>query len=238
MSLSQDPAFPLLKSEFICGTRDITGAPWSGFSGIQPMTAGAVHTTNGAGPHNIQMFVLAQDGTVLTCLPGYWNPEDFACEMELAKQLNAVWTDPKLTRSQKDAKFAELHLGHIDTHSTAMRRRSQMQGFDKKFETKERLETSDTILSKSGGKGGMPTFKTTDVIFHERIAAQPFKKYSEFNVVAFSDYGRAKYDKKEEGDLPAIDLRPQAIEKRKKKQEMMARKRDRKPPMNKGGKLP
>jgi len=237
VSLSQDPVFSSLKNEFVCGTKDITGAPWSGYSGIHPMTAGAVHTTNGAGPHNIQIFILAQDGTVLTCLPGYWHPEDLAHEIELAKKLNAVWIDPKLTSAQKDAKFSELHLAHIEDHPGAMRKRSRMQGFDQKFEQKNRLETSDTILSKTGGKAGAPVFKTTDVIFHERIAAQPFRKYAEFDVVAFSDYGRSKYDKKEEGGLPAIDLRPEAVEKRKKKQEMMAKRRDRKPPMRRGGRL-
>jgi hypothetical protein len=199
------------------------------------MDGGAVNTTNGAGPHNIQMFILAQDGTVLNCLPGYWNPADLACEIELAKRLNSVWTDTSLTRAQKDAKFAELHLAHINEHSLAMTRRSQMQGFDKKFEAKERLETSDTILARTGGKAGMPIFKTTDVIFHERIATQPFKKYADFDVVSFTDYGRAKYDKKEEGGQPAIDLRPQAVEKRKKRQETMARRRDRKAPMRGGG---
>ena len=227
MSLSQDPTFSELKSDFACGTRDITGVPWSGFSGIHPIEGGAVYTTNGAGPHNIQMFILAQDGTVLTCLPGYWNSQDLALEIDLAKKLDAVWTDKSLTRSQKDAKFRELHLGHIDDHPFAMTHRSQMQGFDKKFEQKERLASSDTILSSTGGKNGMPLFKTTDVLFHERIALQPFRKYEEFDVVAFTDYGRAKYDKKEEGTLGVADMRPQTQEKRKQKQQMMARKRTR-----------
>ena len=47
----------------------------------------AVFTTNGAGPHNIQMFVLAPDGTVLTCLPGYWQSDDLAGELNLAEDL-------------------------------------------------------------------------------------------------------------------------------------------------------
>jgi hypothetical protein len=227
VSLSHDPAFSTLKNDFVCGTRDITGVPWSGFSGIHSLDAGAVHTTNGAGPHNIQIFILAQDGTVLTCLPGYWHPEDLAHEIELAKKLNGVWTDASLTLKQKERKFAELHLGHIDEHSRHMVRRSQMQGFDKKFEQKERLMASDTILSTSGGKGGMPVFKTTDVILHERIARQPFRKYQDFDVVAFSDYGRAKYDKKEEGGGPVVDYRPQAQEKRKRMEQMKARKQAR-----------
>ena len=217
MSLSQDPTLPLLKNGFVCGTRDISGMPWSGFSGIHSLEAGAVHTTNGAGPHNIQMFVLSPDGTVLTCLPGYWQADDLAFELKFAEELNKVWTDASLTRKQKDTKYAEMHLAHILEHPHPMARRSQMQGFDKKFEQKARLASSDTILSSTGGKGGMPIFKTTDVIMHERLARQPFMKYSEFDVVAFSDYGRAKYDKKEENGGPVVDFRPKPAKPTKKR---------------------
>ena len=42
-------------------------------------------------------------------------------------------------------------------------------------------------------------FKTTDQIVHERMAARPFVKYADFDVAAFSDYGRPKYDKKQDG---------------------------------------
>jgi hypothetical protein len=239
VSLSQDPAFTQLKNDFVCGTKDITGAPWSGFSGIHPIDGGAVHTTNGAGPHNIQMFVLAQDGTVLTCLPGYWHPEDLAHELELATELNKVWTDRKLTREQKNAKFTEMHLQHIAEHPRTMTKRSQMQGFDKKFEEKQRLAETDTVYAMTGGRNDGPIFKTTDVIFHERLAKQPFKPYASFDVVAFSDYGRAKYDKKEEGGQPAVDTRPQTIEKRKRMMEMRAAaKRDRLGKRGRGAYLP
>ncbi len=202
MSLSLDPTFTELTSDFVCGTRDITGAPWAGKSGIHPIEGGAVFTTNGAGPHNVQMFVLAPDGTVLTALPGYWNSEDLALELDFAKKLYQVWIDPNLSLETKRFKFVQMHMQHIVDHPAAMVRRSQMQGFDKKFEAKNR-PNSDTILAKTGGdpKFGGFQFKTTDVIMHERMAAQPFVNYRDFNVVAFSDYGRPKYDKKEEGEL-------------------------------------
>lgn len=217
MSLSIDPTLSALKNRYVCGTRDITGEPWSGFSGLHPIDGGAVHTTNGAGPHNIQMFVLATDGTVLTCLPGYWHAEDLAMELQFAEELNKVWTDASLTKEAKDALYTKMHMEHIAKHPKHMVKRSQMQGFDKKFEEK-RLDETDTVLVKSGPKG-MPVFKTTDIIMHERLAKQPFRKYSEFDVIAFSDYGRAKYDKKEEGGQPAVDLRPQTLAKRKAAEE-------------------
>ena len=173
------------------------------------MEGGAVYTTNGAGPHNIQMFVLTPDGVVLTCLPGYWQSDDLALELKLAEDLNKVWLDPKLTLTDKRAKFSEMHLAHIKDHPTAMVRRSQMQGFDKKFEAKNRAATSDTILSRTDGdpKFDGITFKTTDQIFHERMAQRPFVPYRQFDVAAFCDYGRPKYDKKEEGELaPAPNM--------------------------------
>jgi hypothetical protein len=41
-------------------------------------------------------------------------------------------------------------------------------------------------------------FKTTDQIMHERLAYHPFEQYSQFNVAAFADYGKTKYDKHED----------------------------------------
>ena len=97
-----------------------------------------------------------------------------------------------------------MHLAHIQEHSPAMVRRSQMQGFDKKYEYQHRPTTSDTVLAQSGGdaKFGGLVFKTTDVLMHERMAQRPFVKYANFDVARFVDYGRPKYDKKEDGELP------------------------------------
>lgn len=166
----------------------------------------AIKTTNGAGPHNIQMFVLSPDGIVLTCLPGYWNPNDLAEEIRFAAKLNQVWQDPSLSKAQKDQIFRQEHLAHISEHSPAMVRRSKMQGFDQKFEAKNRLATSDTILNRQFAvaslQKGQPViqeaFKTTDRIMHERMASRPFIPYQNFDVAVYSDYGRPKYDKHED----------------------------------------
>ena len=162
----------------------------------------AVFTTNGAGPHNIQMFVLAPDGMVLTCLPGYWESEDLAGELDLAQDLFKLYKDPTLTMAQKKLKFTEMHIAHIKEHSKAMVKRSKMQGFDMTYEAKNRPTTSDTIFSSTGGPAKLNgiQFKTTDVIMHERMAMRPFMKYSDFDVARFCDYGKPKYDKKEEGE--------------------------------------
>lgn len=204
MSLSSDPAFSTLKDNFVCGVKDITNESYSGVSGRHEVDGQAVNTTNGAGPHNIQMFVLASDGTVLTCLPGYWNAEDLVGELELARQLNTVYHDPSLSRTQKNQMFSQMQMAHLEQHSLAEHRRSRMQSFDQKFEAKNRLNTSDTIahpeLITDPNAKMIPqeAFKTTDEIMHARMAARPFVPYNQFDVAAYADYGRPKYDKHED----------------------------------------
>ena len=81
-----------------------------------------------------------------------------------------------------------------------------MQGFDKKYEAKHRLRTSDTIKNvqlasyalQKGQKVPKGAFKTTDVIMHERMAQRPFVAFNRFDVAHFVDYGRPKYDKNED----------------------------------------
>jgi hypothetical protein len=205
VSLSQEPVFSVLKQYFVCGVRDISGLPFSGFSEAHRPDGVAVNTSNGAGPHNIQLFILSADGTVLTCLPGFWGPQDLVGELQLAEDLNRVWLDPNLSRTQKDNLFRNLQLRHISQHSPQMVSRSQMQGFDKKYEVQHRLRYSDAIADRNlaaedlqpGGHAPDSAFKTTDVIMHERMANQPFVPYDQFNIASFIEYGRPNYDKNE-----------------------------------------
>ncbi|HEY9714581.1 MAG TPA: hypothetical protein V6C72_14030 [Chroococcales cyanobacterium] len=206
MSLSQDPALSALKQNFICGYRDITGMPYAGVSGVHDNFGNAVNTTNGAGPHNIQIFMLATDGTVLNCLPGYWNSQDLIPEMQLAAQLNQVWVNPRLSRAQKDAYFRRLQIAHVQEHPPGMTRRSHLQGFDAMYEAEQRPYTSDFIRNpqiaaaavNSGMRVPPNAFKTTDVVMHERMSKHPFMQYDRFDVASFADYGKQKYDKEED----------------------------------------
>jgi hypothetical protein len=207
VSLSQEPAFSALQEHFVCGVRDITNEPYAGLSGRHEVTGNAVNTTNGAGPHNLQLFMLSSDGTVLECLPGFWNPTDLVEEMKFASQLNQVWLDPSLSASQKNQQFRQMQLSHIDQHSPQMVRRSKMQGFDQKWEAEHRLNTSDTIANRNlitpnmlqpGGKLPQAAFKTTDELMHERMAVRPFLPIQNFDVAAYVEYGKPKYDKHED----------------------------------------
>lgn len=205
MSLSSPQVLSYLKDNYVCGTRDISGLPYAGVSGRHEINGNAVGTTNGAGPHNIQLFVLASDGTVLHCLPGYWCPQDLIYELDFAKSVNQVWNSRQSVEA-KQAQFSRLHLAHIKQHPAAMSQRSRMQGFDQLFELKNRLDVTDTIADKALAQMALKNqmrvpegvFKTTDVIMHERLAKMPFEPYEGFNVAAFSDYGKIQYDKNED----------------------------------------
>ena len=205
MSLSQEPALSVLRNELVCGYRDISKESYAGFSGKHEIGGNAIRTTNGAGPHNMQLFLLAGDGTVLHCLPGYWNPSDLVREVEFAGRLHDVWTSPRMNVTQKRQLFQQMHLAHVREHPFQMVRRSEMQSFDKKYEAKHRLMTSDTIANRnaaqmmlvSNSRPQKGAFKTTDQIMHERMAARPFVPYTRFDVAQYSDYGRPKYDKNE-----------------------------------------
>ena len=206
MSLSQDPAFTALKDYFVCGTQDITNEPYCGISGRHEVDGQAINTTNGAGPHNIQMFMLSADGTVLSCCQGFWNPKDLVSEMGLANDLNQVWLNPNLSRAQKNQMFVQMHLAHAAQHSQQERMRSHLQGFDAKYEAKNRLHNSDAILNPNlaaqanvkGAKIPFEAFQTTDQLMHQRMAQRPFERYTQFDVAQYVDYGRQKYDKHED----------------------------------------
>ncbi len=204
VSLSQEPALSALKNHFVCGTKDITNEPYAGESGMHDNFGNAVVTTNGAGGHNLQLFMLSPDGVVLNCLPGYWAPQDLVLEMQLASRLNRVWQSPQYSRQQKDYLFKKMHLDHISQHPAEMVRRSHLQGFDAMYEAENKLHTSDfirnasTVSLASGQHLPASAFKTADEVMHERIVAHPFEQYDRFNVAAFSDYGKQRYDKHED----------------------------------------
>lgn len=203
MSLSTDPTFALLRNDFVCGFKDISNKHYAGASGKHEPDGNAVETTNGAGPHNLQMFILSPDGTVLHCLPGYWCSQDLANELRFAQELNKVWVDPGLSRDQKNKLFRQMQLAHAHEHSQAERGRSHLQGFDVQYEAQHRLYNTDVFydpqaVDPTGKKITPRAVKTADLIFHERMANRPFEHYDKFDVAVFSDYGKPMYDKHED----------------------------------------
>lgn len=208
VSLSQEPALTVLANELVCGYKDISKESYAGFSGSHKIDGNAINTTNGAGPHNLQTFILASDGVVLHCLPGYWHPQDLVREVEFAARLHDVWTNKKLSTTQKKQYFQAMQLSHVKEHPWKMVRRSRMQSFDMEHEARYNLNKSDTIQDKGLAQAvlshnrttkikAMRAFKTTDRLMHERMASRPFVSYRNFDVAQFANYGRPLYDKNE-----------------------------------------
>ena len=203
VTLCQEPLFSLLKNYFVCGYKDITGQDYAGSSGHHGKTGKAVKTSNGAGPRNLQLFVLAKDGTVLTCLPGYWDSQDLLSELKLAYKLNALYNDPKIAKHEKAKEFSKIHLDHIKKHSQAMVNRSHLQHFDAVYEARHNIASSDVIkdrelIDRPTSRFPLEAFKTTDVIMHERMAKRPFKPYVSFDTKDYVAYGKPMYDKNED----------------------------------------
>lgn len=214
MSLSTDPTFSILKSDFICGYKDISHKHYAGASGKHKPDENAVDTTNGAGPHNIQMFVMTPDGVVLHCLPGYWHSEDLASELKFAEQINQVWVNPNLTRQQKDLAFSQMQLQEISAEPKGMSGRSHMQGFDLMEEAKKRPHGgffyNPSLVDQTTGKTPPKNVKTVDIVMHERMAQRPFLTYKEFDVPQFAMYGKNEYDKHEQFRLANGQIAPGA----------------------------
>jgi hypothetical protein len=192
----------MLKNDFVVGYTNIENKKYAGASGKHKPDETAVDTTNGAGPHNLQIFVLTPDGTIMTCLPGYWKAEDLAKELTLAKQLSKVWQDKGLSLEEKQMQFSQLQLDHINSHDQAMRGRSHLQGFDLQYELKNRPNSDffysaraiDPVTMKTPPKN----VKSVDIVMHQRLAAHPFEPYERFDVASYADYGKPIYDKHEQ----------------------------------------
>lgn len=205
----------MLKEHFVCGYKNIKSEAYVGNSGVHGTDSPAAVTSNGAGPHNMQLFMLAADGTVLHCLPGYWEADDLIAELKLAEKLNMVWQDSSITPEQKKAMFKKMQLEHLANHSAETKERSHLQGFDALYIAHNQNNLSDcvkdsTLLASVPGaaqtKGNKKeeglhipaeAFKTTDEIMHERMAKRAFMSYENFDTAAFTNYGTNFYDKEE-----------------------------------------
>ena len=185
----------MLKEHFVVGWKNIKDEDYVGSSHGYTCSDAAVGTTNGAGPRNTQMYMLAPDGVVLHCLPGFWHPEDLAQELRMGRELYRLWKD-KRSKKDKRSMFKRIQLTAMWMQSREMRSRSGWQGFDAKNE-RMRLkyladgQQRDTFYYENG----KPTnLKPTSVLVHERMAQRPFLKISKFDTEVFIDYGRPYYD--------------------------------------------
>lgn len=192
MSLPNEEVLDLLQERFVVGFHNIEREKHVGLShGYRPNQT-AVGTTNGAGGRNVQLIVLASDGTVLHVLPGFWHPEDLAAELRLALEVNRLYSDDAMKPATKEAMFAALHRSYLRRNLEGASARSGWQGFDQHAEfERNKTEARDTFELD---ENGLPHLKPIMQVVHERMMARPFKKLDDFDIESFVDYGRAYYD--------------------------------------------
>jgi hypothetical protein len=204
---------PLLQSDFELTWKNIKNTDFVGYSRGYHKKRCAVGTTNGAGPHNVQIFVLTPDEVVLHALPGFWHPEDLARELRLAQSLFKLWKSKSYTVAQKRRMFRRIQLNAVRTHPVETFARSAWQGFDVRTErVRDQRESRDTFFAETAPavprnlqrllrecttlpvQPGQKIIKPINLIVHERMANRPFVRFADFDTKRFVDYGKMHYD--------------------------------------------
>ena len=193
MTLPNEKVLELLKRDFVVGWNNIEREEFCGTSSGYSRRQSAIGTTNGAGAHNVQMFVLSADGVVLHALPGFWHPDDLTAELRFAQVIDRLWRDQTRSRQEKECLFEKLHDLELRKQSEITTARSDWQSFDASAELRRvaKNEVRDTVVHKATGKVAM---KPLNVLVHERMAARPFVPFAEFDTASFVDYGLRHYD--------------------------------------------
>ena len=193
MTLPDPRVLQTLRDDFVLGWFNIEREEYCGSSHGYAKTQTAVATTNGAGGHNVQMFVLSPDLVVMHVLPGFWHPDDFLAELDFARVIERLWSDPDRDRAAKERLYAQLHKAEIRKQSLVTTARSDWQSFDRAAEIAKARngELRDTVSTRSDA--GIELFPLHELV-HRRMASQPFVPFHEFNTAAFVDYGRLHYD--------------------------------------------
>ncbi|MHC5066736.1 MAG: hypothetical protein ACYTG5_22500 [Planctomycetota bacterium] len=196
----------MLEKDFVLGWKDIRRTKHVGYSfGYKPKDS-SVGTTNGAGPHNVQIFVLSPDRVVLHALPGFWHPEDLAAELRFAKVLARLWSDENRSLDQKRDMYRRLQEHEIRRQSEASTARSGWQGFDRRAEA-DRLAKGPRDTFYPASDGMPPALKPINLLVHERMAERPFVAFEDFDTEAFVDYGRLFYDLNSRVDGRGIEFK-------------------------------
>ena len=195
----------MLQRQFVLGWKNIIKETYVGDSfGYSPRQT-ALGTTNGAGPHNVQIFVLSSDLVVLHALPGFWHPEDLARELRFALVVARLWADLDRSRDQKERMYRRLHSAEVARQTDLTLARSRWQPFDV-TEERERLgrEPRDTFLVAEDGRTEP---KPINLLVHERMSMRPFLSFEDFDIESFVDYGRKFYDNNRFVDRRGVTFR-------------------------------
>lgn len=205
-TLGNDLVVAALREHFVVGRADLERVPHVGLSlGYDPDQT-AMGTTNGAGGRNVQILVLAADGTLVHALPGYWHALDLMPELDLARQLHGLYGSATHTREQKEVMARVLQKGFARNAHSGTTNRTRWRDVDAATERERaRSELRDTLQLDARGKPvvdakGILQLKPLLQVVHERLAARPFVAFASFDMEAFVDYGTPLHD-----DNAAVD---------------------------------
>jgi hypothetical protein len=199
-TLANDVLQDQLREHFILGWSDIERAPHVGLSAGYRQDQTAVGTTNGAGGRNVQIVVMANDETVLLVLPGFWHTIDLLQELGLARNLFELHRSTAHTEEQKAKLFAGLHRAFLRNVASGTQGRSRWQAADRFTENlRSALGVRDTFALDAKGQpardaSGIVVLKPLVQVIHERLLAQPFVKWGDFDMEALVDYGQPLHD--------------------------------------------
>lgn len=190
MTLSGPGVIEALRKSFVCGWRNIKGkTPYGGSSNTHLPTYAAIRVNTCSGHHNVQMFFMTSDLRVVSCLPGFWQPEHFIEELRLALVLDRIHRTPTISAVRRNRLFLDHHLKHAFLHGVRLRRGSRLQPFDRwNLTGKAQRDFSRQKAFVSDLK-----LKRADQVVHERMAALPYISYWRFDVRRFVDMGQQDY---------------------------------------------
>jgi len=193
VTLPDERVYEMLQNDFVLGWSNNQREEYTGSSRGYHKQQTAIGTTNGAGGHNVQIFVLSADKVVMHALPGFWHPDDFVSELRFAQVMHRLWRDDSRSLGEKWTMFRRLHEARLKRPSPATTARSCWQGFDFRTELQRIAggESRDTAVVHYGAQ---PTAKPINVLVHERLAMHPFEPFEAFDVGSFVDYGQRYYD--------------------------------------------
>lgn len=194
MTLPDPEVLTMLRDRFVLGTQNIDKEKHVGLSQGYRTSQTAIGTTNGAGGRNVQLVVLAADGTVVHVLPGFWHAEDLLAELRFALELHTLHRRTDLPAEGKLAMYRAMHRSFVRRLSPETIARSDWQGFDRhvEFERGKAEPGRDTFAEDS--TADKVVLKPLCQLVHDRMLSRPFRQLADFDMESFVDYGRAYYD--------------------------------------------
>jgi len=197
ITLANETVLAKLRERFVLGRADLEAAPHVGVSNGYRPDQTALGATNGAGGRNLQLVVLAADGTVVHAVPGFWHPLDLLPELELARHLHDLHGSPDHTAAQKLAMARTLHRGFLRELGSGTLGRSAWRAEDEAAEQEQPVRDSFARDDKGlvvRGAGGLPKLVPLVQLVHERMLARGFVPCAAFDWESFVDYGTPRHD--------------------------------------------